>query len=645
MTILSLYSKKYINGGYHQMKLLIISSESCDLTDVLQSCPVQSEVISFVQAVGMEIDGYDSFCVLGNGGPELDGRLRKKLEAEADKGKRIFLEGIGSFRSVYSRPPAETTRSRLVFIEPESCNGIPGLITGDLLDDECNVTMTPWFSVDDMVPLLVYKEQVIAHTHTDMPPSEILKNSRPGMFRLGNHILMAMFHLRNFSRARFAPRGNWEKLIRYIAGFLTGTEPEKIPEPVVRYGTTADLSDPDVWEDNRKQAIEDGIHWLEHYLVDEGRGGILEGLRHNILPDGKQLPANAVRADCCGEAAGAFAMYGNLTGHRRYCELADNIRGFIYDTYIVRQHPFYGMMRWSSEAWDVCYPDDTARAVTPSLLCALFLNDDRHFSDVCSSLDFLLGITCRDGLTPARADKWSLDAEKLENIRLTEHGLPSAHYTARHLAAMLLAYSKCGKAEYLETARKGLETLMSLYPDLRREQSETEEMCRLILPLAVLYDVTSEEKHKKFLYRVTADLEKHRHPFGGYCEWDTGYQASCSRESTGECSLLTENGDPVTDSLYSMNWLPLGFAYAYHATGDPYFYDLWKNAVTFYLRTQIRSADSMLNSAWCRAFDMDLEEAYGCPHDVGWAANCCETGWTVAEILMGMMFMDILPEN
>ena len=53
--------------------------------------------------------------------------------------------------------------------------------------------------------------------------------------------------------------------------------------------------------------------------------------------------------------------------------------------------------------------------------------------------------------------------------------------------------------------------------------------------------------------------------------------------------------------------------------------------------------DAVINGAWCRAFDMDMGEVYSCPHDVGWAACACESGWTVAEILMGMMFMDILP--
>jgi hypothetical protein len=39
---------------------------------------------------------------------------------------------------------------------------------------------------------------------------------------------------------------------------------------------------------------------------------------------------------------------------------------------------------------------------------------------------------------------------------------------------------------------------------------------------------------------------------------------------------------------------------------------------------------------------MERQEAYGCPHDVGWAAYAIESGWTVSEILMGMMLPEIL---
>lgn len=147
------------------------------------------------------------------------------------------------------------------------------------------------------------------------------------------------------------------------------------------------------------------------------------------------------------------------------------------------------------------------------------------------------------------------------------------------------------------------------------------------------------------LYRVTDDLVKHRHHSGGYCEWDTGYQANFSRDSSGECSLLTHNGDPVADLLYSTNWLPVAFAMAYHVTGDCRFYDLWRDVAAFCLKVQVKSKDLKTDGSWCRAFDMELGEVYACPHDVGWAAKCSESGWTNAEILMGLMMPDILAQD
>ena len=144
------------------------------------------------------------------------------------------------------------------------------------------------------------------------------------------------------------------------------------------------------------------------------------------------------------------------------------------------------------------------------------------------------------------------------------------------------------------------------------------------------------------LYRLVSDLQKVKHPFGGYQEWDTGYKAAYNRNSETECSILTENGDPVADLLYSCNFLPMGFAYAYNATKDEWFYTLWHEIVAFFISTQIKSNNPLNDGSWCRAFDMDLEEAYAAPHDSGWATYSSETGWTCAEILMGMMFLDAL---
>ena len=100
--------------------------------------------------------------------------------------------------------------------------------------------------------------------------------------------------------------------------------------------------------------------------------------------------------------------------------------------------------------------------------------------------------------------------------------------------------------------------------------------------------------------------------------------------------LLADNGDPVTDLLYSTNWLPLAFAVAYKVTNDPVFKERWQSLASFLSRTQMRSAVPLLDGCWCRGMDVARMEAYGMPHDVGWGPCSVESGWTVGEILMGL---------
>lgn len=624
------------------MRILVLTDTLCDFTDVLYACGADVEWMPFAEAARRDLSGYDSYCVLGRG-RNMDARVHIQLENAAEAGKHVFVAATGSFHGVYSGEATDTTRSRLIYVDPEDGSGIEGLVTGDLLDDLSNRRMRPWNLVPGFKSLLVYKTHIIAHRHLNATAEEILAGSECGLWMIGDSIMMTSFQLHNFNRARFAPRKAWEKLIRHIAKWLTGSEPAAMPAPILRHGTGEDLTDPATFERCRAASIERGVNWLKRLLVDEGCGGIREGLRHCIDPEGKQAPANGIRNDCSGEAAGAFKLYARVYGDENTRRLAENIDGFTYGPMVIHGGPYDGFMRWTEDAWQVCYQDDAARCVLSGLYECLFLGRGETFSDVCRTLDFLADSTAKDGCRVPRTDLYATSPEGVAALAEAESGHRAAHYNAYYHAALLLAYKYGGNEKYLDVARRGLETLMSIYPDTVREQSETEEMCRLVLPLAALYDVTREETHREMLYRVVGDLVTHKHPSGGYYEWDTGYKANCSRESTGECSLLTENGDPVADLLYSTNWLPIGFAYAYYATGDEWFKDLWRDVVTFCMEAQVISDDPMLDGSWCRAFDMDEKEVYACPHDVGWAACSCESGWTVAEILMGMMFMDILP--
>ena len=468
------------------MNCLLINDTHSDFAAVLESCGVAITRLSFEEAVYADLSPYDRICIFG-AGTVLDPRLRERLENEAAKPeKRIFVEALPSWGDVYGGGPADTTTRRLVAVCPEEEGGIPGLSVGDLLDDGSNGLYQPCYTVPGMKPLLVYRDRIIAHRHWNAPREEILESAAPGLWFIGDNQIAASFTLHNFNRARFAPADVWKKLILFLVRWLSGSEPSFWPEPVVRYGVTEDLSDDTVFENYRRRAIERGIAWLRGFLVDEGRGGIREGLRHNVNPDGFQSIADDIRTDCTGESAGAFKLYGSLFGRPEDTAIGENLFGLVFGPMTVKGGLFDGMLRWTKLAWQVCYQDDAARAILLALYDCLYLGNRRHCPAICRVLDFLVRTTAKDGCRVSRTDAPKLDEEKLKALAEEEQGRHSAHYNGYYHAALLAAYLVGGNPVYLDTARRGLEAIMILYPKEELEQSETQEMCRLILPLALL---------------------------------------------------------------------------------------------------------------------------------------------------------------
>ncbi|MBE6542576.1 MAG: hypothetical protein E7672_09075 [Ruminococcaceae bacterium] len=623
------------------MNLLVICKKKSDFTDVLDHLSINVTYCDWSDSATFDVHPYDGYCLLSEGG-RLDPRVREKLEKEnIDGGKKIFADSLRSFLNMYSDHPVDTSKKRLICVG-EGENAISGLEFGDLLDDMANYLSSPYFSTPEISPLLVYKDFVIAHDHTNMSKEEIFSGAQLGMWKYGPNVIMTSFRLHNFNKARFAPRENWQNLIKYIINWLTGFTPEWMPEPVIHHNLDLDYDNDDVFESQRKKTIDEAIKWIEQFLIDEGRGGMLDGFSHNIDPEGLQARLDTVRADYIGETAGIFRMYSDIYGDTKYRRYSENMYSFNYGPMLIKDGMFKGFLRWSYDGWGVCYQDDVARATMYDLLHCVVTGERNNTDYLKMILDYFVKITGKDGLLPYRHDILFLNEESFSKMCESEHGEPSAHYNAYYSAIMLLGYQLFGDSRYFEIGTKGLETIMNLYPETSREQSETEEICRLILPLAILYHSTRKEEHKQMLYRVVDDLETHRHSFGGYTEWDTGYKARFSRNSRTECSILTENGDPVADLFYALNWTSMGFAYAYYATGEKRFKDLWRNITVFWMRTQAHCENPLYNGGWCRAFDMNRQEIYGCPHDAGWAACCMSPGWATTQILGGMMFFDFV---
>lgn len=609
--------------------IAIVTRERSDLSDLLcASRDVSAAVLCAESLTAQALAGFDCACVLGGTREEplvLPARSRLALEAFAASGKKVLYEYALSFGENYCGPPESTRFLRLVCVE----DGFAGLPEGTLLDDQCNFRLIPYFRSRQARPLLVYKKGMTRHAVDPVSPAQKEEFSQYGIWQETPQILVCNFCLSNFLKARFAPREAWRKTVEAMLCWLTGLKALHLDaEPVYRLGARGGLAD----------CAQAAIRWFDGaaMLVDGGYGGVREGLATEIYPDGRQKTAAPVRADCCGEVAMAYFFHGLATGDPVSQERARRLEDFVYETMQIRQGRYAGMLRWTDTAWGVCYQDDAARAMLVTLFRALYGQGREHLADCRRALEFLMNTTGPDGLRPARTDLLNMTPQELERLGREDAAFPCAHYNAFYLACLLLYGRMEGDERCLRVGQTGMRSLLRAYPRTVREQSETEELCRLLLPVAWLYYATGKEEDRAMLYTLVQDLERMRHPCGAYLEWDSDYSAACSRQDGGECSLLSQNGDPVADLLYSNNWVPLGLMQAYFVTGDEAMLALFERHAKFLMSAQIRSADSRLDGAWARGCDVELGEVFGLPHDVGWGPWAIESGWTVAEIAAGL---------
>ena len=651
------------------MKLLIISDAPSDLSRLLAGCVQAWDLVSPAALCQVNWDEYDAFAALGGVREEaltLFPPDRMALMRQTAKGKRVFGEYCRGIGQVSFLESVNTRFERPVVME--SLGVTQGLDRGTILDEQSNNRLIVYKALNRRGPLLQYEKKPDGFYRVGAPEELKTEIKRFALWLDEPNLMVCSFRLANFSKAKFAPRRAWAQVISGIVCWLGGAcTPDQAYSELERAYTLSRVQ-------TIRQAAQKAILWFDRadMLVSYAHlpYAVKEGLSAHVKADGTHVQTAELRTDCTGEAAYMYYLYSLFTGRKEDLDVSDSLYHMPLDMQIREVCPHHGAVRGSLAGWwGVNYQDDTARGfLLPILWRAFLAGDGRWLSEARDTLDYLARSTGTDGLRVTRIDfddmygievqvtglhlgepskepgyqKWSYGGgvtgvTTLEELTRRPAGTPSAHYNAYYLASMLLGFLLLGDARYKEIGVKGLEAIMQVYPFTAREHSETQELCRLILPLALLYYVTGQEMHRQWLYRVTKDLQRMRCDCGAYREWDTGYTAVCADVKDGESAVFANNGDPVCDMLYSVNWLPQAYIVAYYVTGDTWFKELWESIVRYFASVQIKSADPQIDGAWSRAIDIAGMEVYGVTNDVGWSPWSVESGWTMAEVTSGML--------
>lgn len=498
-----------------------------------------------------------------------------------------------------------------------------------------------------------------------------------------NGMLIAFTKLSNFKLGRYEPLESWKTVWRYIVSFVTDEAsfnfkhawhsdvspsygrkellPKQAGKEMIKKGSDwffkgCFLID-STWKKLQLEKQGDGtmpvgVELAKGTKVGNGSLGILEGHASNIYYNGEQDYRYWLRADVQGESAFALASSGELLKNKRNKEVAQRLMRYVLQDSKFRKgeklnpkSSMFGLIGWGDTHPYVIYADDNARCVLGLIGASSFLKNNQWNKEIVENILANFRLSSENG--------FFAEGGRLEEADILKNGWkyyarrpelidPHPHFESWMWACFLWLYHQTGYRPLLEKAEKAIRLTMEAYPDnWKWTNGIQQERARMILPLAWLVRVDDTPEHREWLDKVVRRLLINQQPCGAIREelGDNGlgmFGAARSNKDygVGEAPLISKNGDPVADMLYTTNFAFFSLNEAAQATGNIQYQQAVKRLSDFLIRIQLKSKlHPHLDGAWFRAFDYDRWDYWASNADRGWGAWSTLTGWIQSWIV------------
>ena len=510
-------------------------------------------------------------------------------------------------------------------------------------------------------------------------------NASAILFKINaDKLLVSTTKLSQFVTARYSPKKAMQEIWAYILQWVEGkkaprrvlnwapsvlpsfTREQKIPKNAARLAIQRGID----WHTNAKMILsKDGweeykqlwklndsnmlttipavnnAHTQPKAQVGNGSYGVLEGIASQVHYDGSQPTRWWLRSDCNGESSLAFALRWKMDGDKRSKLIAGNLLDWLYFRSGLFQKDSSkaneGLIFWAPGNAQALYQDNDIKAILGCIGTSGLLNSDRWDEVLVKNILANFRTTGLNGFRGQRLENPDLLQDGWQSYWNKNTILLQPHYEAWAWASYLWLYDKTKWKPLLEKTRKAIGIMMDGYPkDWRWTNGIQQERGRMLLPLAWLIRVDDRPEYRMWLKQIANDIEKFqdksgaiREELGSLEHGDMAPPKSNTAYGTGEAPLIQENGDHVSDLLYTCNFTFLGLHEAFAATGDEQYKRMADKLADFLIRIQVRSEKHKeLDGGWFRAFDFRQWEYWGSNADAGWGAWSIETGWTQAWI-------------
>lgn len=499
----------------------------------------------------------------------------------------------------------------------------------------------------------------------------------PVLLSDGENFILSTTRISQYAHSRIVPEARIKSLVEYIIGWVTDEKVEFKKWNSLIY--PAYQKNERLASDARRQSIAKGVEWYYNgnFIVDkswkenwsdlyigdgtmptgpqvpadfvdgDGNQGVLEGHMSTINWDGSQLYRYWMRADVQGESSYAFASASDLLGNPEYAAVADKLLDYGFREYRDASRndpksPSYGLLGWAITHKGNYYGDDNARFILGALGSAAFLNNHKYDREIAEAVVGNFRTSGAYGFRGCILYESEIQENGWKYFYNRELSNPHPHFEAWLWACYLWLYDQTAWAPLFERTKEGILRTIESYPDgWYWTNGIQQERARMILPLAWLYRVEPTKENRENLDFMLAELLKNQVTCGGIREElgdpsKSSFGKTPSNELYGvtEAPLIFDNGDPISDMLYTTNFAFVGLCEAAAATKDPRYVEALEKMNDFLIRIQVRSDEfKHLDGAWFRAFDYDSWDYWASNADAGWGAWSTLTGWIQSWIV------------
>lgn len=501
-----------------------------------------------------------------------------------------------------------------------------------------------------------------------------------------DNFMVASTKLSNYRTGRYAPGDAWKLLWQHIISWVKGSSGFRFKywdaDVTPSYSRNQALP-----PDARMQSVAKGIQWFYkgRFFIDsswkslsdqrqgdgtnpfgppagnqlpsgDGALGILEGHASRIYHDGSQQYRYWIRADVQGEVSYAMALAGKALGQSEYYGVAQNLTDFIFKNSNLRQQArgnkdsvVYGLIGWAVTHPHIFYADDNARAVLGVIGASTAMQSEKWNREVLENIMANFRLSSKQGFQGMNLEQKNIQRRGWKYFADRDLVQASPNFEAWMIACYLWLYDKTQYQPLLDKAKTAIRLIMEAYPDKWQWSVDIQlEKARMLLPLSWLVRVEDTREHRQWLDRMVNELLQHQDECGAIRvelgKGDLGMSGKTkSNETYGkyEAPLVAEDGDKVSDMLYTTNFAFFGLNEAAKATGSKRYKDAVKKMSDFLTRIQVRSEKHTdVDGAWFRAFDYGRWDYWASNADAGWGAWSTLTGWIQTWIVVTQILVE-----